>query len=211
MVRSIVIFLLFCFATLQLSCSGSRLINPEKPRLGESVQIQLKDGKALEGVIVAKEESLLKYIDTATHSLETLELAKINSLQRSLQVYDLQGNVIPEQQISKTKGVGKTIGYSFAGVALGAAVGFGVGVLIASQSDVPIGYSMAGFGVAGGVIMGLIGNQNEREDAIEKIRQERLASAQDELREQLLKEQKLLDEEKKQKEKMIKELDQKKE
>jgi small nuclear ribonucleoprotein (snRNP)-like protein len=210
MVKSFTIFLLFFFATLHVCCSGSRLINKENPKLGESVQIQLKDGKELEGVIIATENSLLKYVDTASHRLETLEITEISTLQRSLQIYDLEGNVITEKQISEVKGSGKTIGYGFAGVVLGAAVGFGVGVLIASQSDVPIGYSMGLFGVAGGITMGLMGNKNDREDAIEKVRQERLASAHDELREQLLKEQKLLDEEKKQKEKMMKELDQKK-
>ncbi len=210
MAKTIMSIFLFFFVSMQICCSGNRLINMEKPKLGESVQIQLKDGKEYEGVIIAKEDSLLKYVDAATHSLETLPVEKIHSLQQSMQVYDLEGNVITEQQIRDAKGIGKTVGYSFAGVALGAAVGFGVGVIIASQSDVPIGYSMAALGVAGGITMGLLGNRSEREDAIEKIRQERLASAHEELREQLLKEQKLLDEEKKQKEEMMKELDQQK-
>ncbi len=131
-------------------------------------------------------------------------------MQYSAREYDLEGNVITEQQIKQAKGAGKTVGYSFAGVALGAAVGFGVGVIIASQSDVPIGYSMAALGAAGGITLGLIGSRNDRDDAIEKIRQDRLATAHEELREQLLKEQKLLDEEKKRKEQMMKELDQKK-
>ena len=210
MSRTIICVFLFLFATLQIYCSGSRTINPEKPELGESVQIQLKDGKELEGVLIAKEDSLLKYVDASTHSLESVLIRKISSLQYSTREYDLEGNVITEQQIKDAKGAGKTIGYSFAGVALGAAVGFGVGVIIASQSDVPIGYSMAALGVAGGITMGLIGSRNDRDDAIEKIRQDRLATAHEELREQLLKEQKLLDEEKKRKEQMMKELDQKK-
>jgi hypothetical protein len=210
MSRTIICVFLFLFATLQIYCSGSRTINPEKPELGESVQIQLKDGKELEGVLIAKEDSLLKYVDASTHSLESVLIRKISSLQYSTREYDLEGNVITEQQIKDAKGAGKTVGYSFAGVALGAAAGFGVGVLIASQSDVPIGYSMAALGVAGGITMGMIGSRNDREDAIEKIRQDRLATAHEELREQLLKEQKLLDEEKKRKEQMMKELDQKK-
>jgi hypothetical protein len=211
MARIIICVSLFFCATLQIYCSGNSLINLEKPELGESVQIQLKDGKELEGVIISKKDSLIKYVDAATHSLETLQIGKINTLQHSVRVYDLEGNVISEQQISDAKGAGKTIGYSFAGVALGAAVGFGLGVIIASQSDdVPIGYSMAAFGVAGGITGGLMGSRIDRDDAIEKIRQERLAAAHEELREQLEKEQKLLDEEKKRKEQMMKDLDRQK-
>lgn len=210
MTRTSICVFLFFFATLQIYCSGSRSINLEKPELGESVQIKLKDGKELEGVLIAKEDSLLKYVDATTHSLESVLVRKISSLQYSAREYDLEGNVITEQQIKQAKGAGKTVGYSFAGVALGAAVGFGVGVIIASQSDVPIGYSMAALGAAGGITLGLIGSRNDRDDAIEKIRQDRLATAHEELREQLLKEQKLLDEEKKRKEQMMKELDQKK-
>jgi hypothetical protein len=210
MTRTSICVFLFFLASLQIYCSGNRLINLEKPELGESVQIQLNDGKELEGVIIAKEDSLLKYVDATTHSLETLPVKKVNILKHSARVYDLEGNVISDQQISEANGAGKTIGYSFAGVALGAAVGFGVGVIIASQSDVPIGYSMAAFGVAGGITMGLIGHRHDREDAIDKIRQERIATTQAELRQQIEKEQKLLDEEKKRKEQIIKELERKK-
>jgi hypothetical protein len=201
---------LFCFAAAQFFCSSSRVLNIEKSKPGESVQILLKDGTERQGIVIAREDTILKYVDAATHNLTPLAVDKILSLQRSLQVFDLEGDRISEEQIHAAKGWGKTVGYSFAGVALGAAVGFGVGVIIASGSDVPIAYSMAALGIAGGITLGILGNRSDRDDAIDKVRQERLNAAKDQMREQLLKEEKLLEEQKKEKEKMIKELDQKK-
>jgi len=210
MLKTSIIFSIFCIALLQISCGGTRLIDMENPNPGESVRIQFKDGSEKEGILIAKEGLVIKYVDALSHNLIGLEMEKINSLQRSSHIYDMEGNTISEEQIHEAKGSGKTIGYSFAGVALGAAVGFGVGVLIASGSDIPIGYSMAAFGLAGGIALGIHGSHSDRADAIDKIRQERLTSANAELREQLIQEQKMLEEQKKAKEKMIQELDQKK-
>lgn len=209
--KIIISILLVGWISIQYACNREGLINLEKPKLGESVHIIKTDGKDHEGILISKEGSKLKYVDSQSHSMNTLEIASIQTIRKSSRIYDLEANIITEEQIREAKGTGKTVGYGIAGVALGAAVGFGVGALIASQNDIPIGYSMIVLGVAGGVTMGLMGNRTDREEAIEKIRMERLASAQEELRDQLLKEQKLLDEEKKQKEKMMKELDQKKE
>jgi len=208
--NGIIFFLLLGLMSIQFSCTSAGLINLEKPKLGESVYLVQADGKEREGVLISKEGSIIKYVDSQSHILTTVNIADIRMIKRSSRVYDLEGKIITEEQIRDARSIGKTVGYSVAGVALGAAVGFGVGALIASQSDIPIGYSMGVLGIAGGITMGFMGSRTDRNDAIEKIRMERLASAQEDLREQLLKEQKLLDEEKKQKEKMMKELDQKK-
>jgi len=208
--NGIIFFLLLGLMSIQFSCTSAGLINLEKPKLGESVYLVQADGKEREGVLISKEGAIIKYVDSQSHILTTVNIADIRMIKRSSRVYDLEGKIITEEQIRDARSIGKTVGYSVAGVALGAAVGFGVGALIASQSDIPIGYSMGVLGIAGGITMGFMGSRTDRNDAIEKIRMERLASAQEDLREQLLKEQKLLDEEKKQKEKMMKELDQKK-
>jgi hypothetical protein len=203
------VLIICCLASFNLFCSSNGVLDVNKPHLGESVRITQVDGSEQEGVIIAKQGAEIKYVDAKTHSLEIVQADRIRSLARSANIYDLEGNTIGEQEIDDTKKSGKTIGYSLAGTALGAAVGFGIGVILAGNSDVPIGYPMLICGVAGGITMGFMGHQADVDDAIGKIRQDRLANTQNELREQLLKEQQLLDEERKEKEKMIKDMEKK--
>jgi hypothetical protein len=120
-------------------------------------------------------------------------------------VYDLEGNVISDDQISDTKGTSKTLVYGFGGLVLGAAVGFGVGALMQSE-DVAIGVPMAILGVAGAVYFGIMGSNSDKEDAIDDIRAERYEASQAELKKKLELEKKRLEEQKQKQEQLKKDI-----
>jgi hypothetical protein len=199
-------FLLICFFNLIIGCSSS--IRVDDPPVGESVVINLDDGSSREGVILKKEGSKLKYIDTTSHRPEDLNISKIKSISYADRVYDLEGNVIAEEQISNEKSMSKTIAYGFGGLVLGAAVGFGVGALMQSE-DIAIGYPMAILGVAGGVYFGIMGSNSDREDAIDDIRAERYEVSQVELKKKLEYEKKRLEDQKQKQEQLKKDIEKK--
>jgi len=128
--------------------------------------------------------SKLKYIDIQSNRPEDLDISKIKSISYADKVYDLEGNVITDGQISDAKGMSKTFAYGFGGLVLGAAVGFGVGALMQSD-DIAIGVPMAIFGVLGGVYFGIMGSNSDREDAIDDIRAERYEVSQVELKKEI--------------------------
>jgi hypothetical protein len=198
--------LLICFFNFIVGCSSS--IRVDKPPIGESVIINLVDGGKKEGVILKKEGSILKYIDTQTHRPEDLDINKIKSIGYANKVYDLEGNIISDELISDTKGMSKTMAYGFGGLVLGAAVGFGVGALMQSE-DIAIGVPMAVLGVAGAVYFGIMGSNSDREDAIDDIRAERYEVSQAELKKKLEQEKKRLEKQKEEQDKLKKDLQQK--
>jgi hypothetical protein len=198
--------LLICFFNFIIGCSSS--IRVDKPPIGESVVINLDDGSKREGVILKKEGSILKYIDTQTHRPEDLDINKIKSIGYADKVYDLEGNVITDDQISDTKGMSKTLAYGFGGLVLGAAVGFGVGALMQSE-DIAIGVPMAILGVAGAVYFGIMGSNSDKEDAIDDIRAERYEVSQAELKKKLQQEKKRLEDQKQKQEQLKKDIEKK--
>jgi hypothetical protein len=198
--------LLISFFNFIIGCSSS--IRVDKPPIGESVVINMDDGSKREGVILKKEGTILKYIDTQTHRPEDLDINKIKSIGYADKVYDLEGNVITDDQISDAKGMSKTLAYGFGGLVLGAAVGFGVGALMQSE-DIAIGIPMAILGVTGAVYFGIMGSNSDKEDAIDDIRAERYEVSQAELRKKLEQEKKRLEEQKQKQEELKKDMEKK--
>jgi hypothetical protein len=170
----------------------------------------MKSGEKREGVLLKKEKSLITLIDSSTNKPEKIDVEEIRSIEYSDKVYDLEGKIISENDISEAKGVIKTIGYGLGGFVLGAAVGFGVGVLISSQKEIALMYPMGILGLAGGIYFGTKGSGIDREDAIDEIRRERYRETQAELMKQLEQEKKKLEEQQVEREKMMQELKKKK-
>jgi hypothetical protein len=195
--------LLVSIFNLMVGCSSRSAINPDVPPVGESVTIQLVDGSTREGVILKKEGEILKYIDTQSHVPEDLEIKKIRSIDYAGKVYDLEGNVISESQISDAKGMSKTLVYSFGGFILGAAAGFGIAAIVNSiDADIAPIYPMLGVGIVSGLYFGSQGSKSDREDAIDDIRSERYEVTQAKLKKQLEEEKRKLLEQKNQREKI---------
>ena len=204
------IILLFSFLMHLLSCGSTRTLSMEDPPIGESVIISLITGEKYTGVLLKKEGSLITYIDSASNKPETIDIKKIRTIEHSDTVYDLEGKIITESDISKERAVTKTFGYGLGGLVLGAAVGFGVGVIISSSEEIPLIYPMGILGLAGGVYFGIKGYRSDREDAVDSIRRTRYLKAQAELKKQLEEEQKKLKDQKIEKDKMMQELKKKK-
>jgi len=186
------------------NCSGSRKINVDNPPIGESVQIALVDGTVVNGVILQKEGQELRYVDVTSHKPERIEVQKVRGILKSDQIYDLEGNLITEEQVTGQKGMTKTVAYGVGGLVLGAAVGFGVGViLLANDIGRPI-YPMSILGLGGAIYFGLRGADSDWEDAIDDIRSERYKVTQQKLKEELEREQQKLEEQKKELEELKK-------
>ena len=175
----------------------------------DGVVINLVDGSTKEGVILKKEGLKIKYIDIQTHRPEDIDISEIKSIGYADKVYDLEGNVITDDQIGDAKGMSKTLAYGFGGLVLGAAVGFGIGALMQSD-DIAIGVPMAILGVAGGVYFGLKGSTSDKEDAIDDIRAERYEVSQAELKKKLENEKKRLEDQKQKQEQLKKDIEKKK-
>ena len=193
-----------------ISCGGTRIISLDEPPIGESVEIYMISGEKREGVLLKKEGSDLTLIDSSTNKPEKIDIKNIRTIKYSDKVYDLEGKIISENDISEAKGITKTIGYGLGGFVLGTAVGFGVGVLISSQEEIALIYPMGILGLAGGIYFGIKGSGMDREDAIDEIRRERYRETQVELMKQLEQEKKKLEEQQVEREKMMQELKKKK-
>ena len=203
MKKILAVFLIVSIINLLVGC-GPSMININNPPVGESVRIQLIDGSQREGVILKKTDQIIKYVDTETHRPEDLDVSKIQSIIYANKVYDLEGNVISEDQISDEKAITKTMAYGFGGLVLGAAAGFGIGALIAES--VPIVYPMAGLGIVGAVYFGIKGSKSDRDDAIDEIRENRYKASQVELKKKLEAEKQRLLKEREEQDKKLKDL-----
>jgi len=210
MKKLVSVVLIGCFCFYLFGCSSSRSMSLEDPEIGQSVKIMLVGGIIKEGVLLKKEGSTLTYIDTESNKPEEIDINKVLTMELAAKVYDLEGQEITEKEISSNKGITKTLGYGVGGLVLGAAVGFGVGVLIASTESVPLIYPMSALGLVGGIYFGMRGNKQDREDAIDEVRRERYKVTQVKLRKQLEEEKKKLEEQQAEKEKMLEELKKKK-
>jgi hypothetical protein len=211
MKKLIAALLIIGLLNLVVGCGGSAIRVDNAP-IGESVVIKLIDGSERHGIILKTEANKILYMDADSHKPEDLELKQITSIIKSDKVYDMEGDIITDQQISEVKGMSKTLVYGFGGLVLGAAVGFGIAA-IANNQDAEIApiYPMAGLGIAGAIYFGIKGAGSDREDAIDEIRESRYEESQIKLRKRLEDEkQKLLDEKKKQDE-LKKELQKKEE
>jgi hypothetical protein len=202
MKKPITVVLILSMVFTFLNCGGSKVLSIENPPIGASAKIFLIDGTVKEGVLLKKEGTVIKYIDTISKLPEDVEVRQIRSIEYAGQVYDLQGDVITESAISDAKGMGKTIGYGLAGVVLGAAVGFGAGAVYESVSGNTFNliYPMAVLGVAGGIWLGIKGSASDREDAIDEIREDRYRVYQQQLQQDIQQQQQQIEQEKRDRE-----------
>ena len=199
MKKIISVILVLCFMFYIIGCSSNGFVDLEEPPVGESVKINLVDGSVREGVILKKSDTTLKYVDTETNKPEDLEMSRINTIEYISTVYDLTGKSISESEISKTKGSGKTWGYSIGGFLAGGLIGFGAGALFSSAADQSIAliYPIIVVGAASAIFMGMKGSDVDRKDAIDEIRKNRYEVTQKELNDQIKEQKKELEKQKK--------------
>lgn len=197
--NKVTIIILIVAAFILMQCGGRKMINMEQPPSQTSVRINLANGTYQEGIIVTGDEKKLVYVDAESHRVDTLDNFNITSIVESEYDYDFYGNVIPKSEINQYKGYKNTFLYGAGGLVLGTAVGFGafVAILAADSNQVTAAnLVMAGFGIAGAAVFGMMGYSNDVDTAVEKARKARYKEEQ----KQMVEEKKKLEELKKQKE-----------
>lgn len=202
--RKISIFILLVFIIFTfMQCGGKKTINMNEPPSQTSVRINLTNGLHQEGIIVTGNKDKLIYVNAETHRVDTLDNFNILNIVESEYNYDFYGNIIPESEINENKGYKNTFLYGAGGLVLGSAVGFGAFVaILASDSNqvTAANLALAGFGIAGAAVFGIIGHSSDVEKAVEKARKARYKDEQI----QIIEEKKKLEELKKQREKLKK-------
>lgn len=210
MKKSILYIMMFSLMFNLLYCSGGRYLSLKESEVGESLKFILTDGEMVEGVLLKKESNSIKYVDTKTNKPEDLVNSRIQRLEYSRLVYDLEAKPIPENEIGRMKGGTKTFAYGIGGLVLGAAVGFGVGALMLESTEIPLIYPMGVLGLVGGIYFGYKGSGSDREDAITQIRRERYKITEAKLKVKLAEEKKKLELQQQEKEKMLEQIKKKK-
>ncbi len=159
------LFLFNCSANKSLTSSQS------------SVVIHLKDGSKKEGLVIKREGENLMYMDSETHGKELVSISDIKKLSKAPVLYDFEAHPMPNSAISAEKGWNNTLLYGGGGLVLGVAVGFGVGLIAfeASGERSALTLSMAAFTLAGGVYFGIIGMDEDYDEAVFNVRQKRYA------------------------------------
>lgn len=188
---------------IMMQCGGKKTINMNQPPSQTSVRINLTNGLYQEGIIVTGDKDKLVYVNAETHKVDTLDTFNILNIVESEYDYDFYGNKILESEIKEHKGYKNTFLYGAGGLVLGSAVGFGAFVAILSSDDEQVtaaNLAMAGLGVAGAVVFGIIGNSSDYDNAVEKARKARYKDEQI----RIIEEKKKLEELKKQQEKLKK-------
>ncbi len=197
--------LIICVASTSIfmHCSGRKTINMNQPPSQTSVRINLANGTYQEGIIVTGDKDKLIYVNAESHRVDTLDNFNIISVVESEYNYDFYGNIIPKSEINEYKNYKNTFLYGAGGLFLGTAVGFGafVAILAADSNQVTAAnLVMAGFGIAGAAVFGMMGYSNDFDAAVEKVRNARYEEEQ----KQMIEEKKKLEELKKQKEELLK-------
>ena len=202
------LLVLFFINVILFSCSSQ--LSTQNPASQSSVVIFLKDGSQKKGIVLKREGDNLIYIDSRSHAKESLSYENIIKLTKADEVYDFEGNPIPESTISSQQGVNKTLLYGGGGLVLGAAVGAGVGIALVSQVDVHPGISIGLFGLAGAWIFGSMGYDSDYEDAVFDVRQQRYKISKAKRDKEIEQEKKKLQDQQKKKEELLKKIEKKK-
>lgn len=167
----IFISLIFCF------CSSSKILNPQKVKLEQSVKIFFMDGTQDNGIVIKKEDQSLIYVSELTHERQAVELSTIRKMEKSELVFDYQANPISDAEIARVKSNRNTWGYAIGGAIIGGAAGLALGLPLwyAEVDDVPPYFIAGATAVAGSIYFAFKGQNKDRQTAIRQIRLQRLA------------------------------------
>ena len=195
-----VIGVIILFTVLLNSCSSQKVLNTQNPYSQASVVIYLKDNSKKQGIVLKREGDCLIYIDSATHSKESIHYAQIQRLSEADVIYDYEANPIPKSAIAEEKGMNGQLLYGAGGLILGAAAGTGVGIaLVGAGVDAPVMISTAVFGIGGAWFFGSKGSDSDYEDAVFEVRKKRYAISKQKRDKEIAEEKQKLQEQQKEK------------
>lgn len=199
---------LFIVHILLFSCSSQ--LSTQNPASQSSVVIYVKDGSQKKGIVLKREADNLIYIDSKSHSKESISYDNIVKLTKANEIYDFEGYEIPSSDISSATSLNKTFLYGGGGLILGAAAGAGLGIALVSQVDLHPGISIAVLGLTGAWIFGSMGYDSDYEDATFDVRQQRYQISKAKRDKQIEEEKKKLEAQQKEKEELLKKIEKKK-
>lgn len=190
------------------NCSAQKSLTTSQ----SSVVVELKDGSIKEGLVIKREEDKLLYMDSKTHGKEEIFISDIQRLKKADVLYDFEANPIPNSVINDSKGLNNTFLYGGGGLVLGAATGFGVGLILfeATGERSALTITMASLSLIGGVYFGFVGSDQDYEDAVFDVRQKRYAISKQKRDKEIEDAKHDLEESQKKKEELKKKIDEKK-
>jgi hypothetical protein len=194
---SIILIITLLFSII--ACSGQGKLIKDTPEQGQSLVIYTKDGKIHEGLFIKKDDERLIFIDKDSHKAETIENSDISKVIESKRYYDFEGNEITDSNISSERGYSRTAGYGVGGLFLGAAVGFGVGIILQKQEIAAPLVPMVALGLGGAYFFADMGYKSDTEVAIKTVRDRRFAKSKDKFEKELEETKKLIEAKKKEK------------
>lgn len=203
------VFILFLVSAIMFGCASG--ISTQNPASQSSVVIYTKDGSNKQGIVLKRDGNNLIYIDSETHNKESISYDNIIKLVKADVIYDFEANPIPRASVEARKGTNSMLLYGGGGLVLGAAAGIGVGIaLVGAGADVPPIISGAVFGIAGAWYFGSIGSDDDFDDAVFAVRQQRYQISKQKREKEIQEEKKKIEAQKKEKEELLKKLKEKK-
>jgi KaiC/GvpD/RAD55 family RecA-like ATPase len=197
-----VILVLVCFLVFFNGCAKRVLLNYDDVKLNSLVQIKTIKGNFCQGIVQKKDSSfLVMQLDKYNDKLTKIERDKIATIAgQQNYALDAQNQVISEWEIDQIKESNNLLLYSIGGAGLSFGASFFVGSLLnRSLNDVDLGRTVMWATTAVGTVVGTTffakaGAKRDRFVAVEKIREQRVELAKQQVEQERLKRLKIQEE-----------------
>lgn len=166
------IFLVYLLIiALLFGCSAPRYLEVGDIKKETSAKIYLSGGSVVEGLITARSDTGIAFVNEKDHQVQTFQLSDIRRIEKSAKNFDFQGNLISDAEIGQYKSSRNAWGYALGGAALGGLFGILVGLPFwYADTGIPP-YFVGGIGAtASSIFFGIRGTQKDREIAVRTVR-----------------------------------------
>jgi hypothetical protein len=185
---------------IAVSCAKRIPISYDQAKENFSVKIETKKGESYTGLITSKNDSYLEIQPSKKQTALKIAKENIEHISSKPPLYDYQDKVISDWEIKDTQSHNNTFYYTLGGAGLSFGTSFFIGSLLHRGFDDyknrnTLLWSTTGVGTSVGTYFFLrMGSKKDRNFAIEKIRDERLAVAKGEINQQKKKHEEINDE-----------------
>jgi hypothetical protein len=201
-----VFFVYLLITALLLGCSAPRYLELGDIKKETSAKIYVSGGAVFEGLITARSDSDIVFINEKDHQAQTFQISGIRRIEKSTKNFDFQGNLISDAEIGQYKSSRNAWGYALGGAALGGLFGILVGLPFwYADAGIPPSFTGGISAIAGSIFFGIRGTQKDREIAIRTVRY--LREREKDLQKEKDEEERKLEELRKQKEELQKKID----
>lgn len=166
------IWWVFAGILLFAGCGSSKYILMKNLHAEQTVKILFKDGNSVTGLVKSKKGNTVTYVSEVDHKEHAIPITDIHRIEKTDKYLDNQAYPISGAEIEKNRSSRNTWGYAIGGAVIGGAAGIVVGLPFwyADVKGIPP-YFVGGAGaVAGSIYFGYLGQNKDKEAAIDKIR-----------------------------------------